>query len=357
MLVGAEQGAYAFLLGVGFKGDWIMLKVAVIGLGDISKIHIPAIQANPNVGLVAVCDIDETLKETVPDVNFYTDYHDMLEKETLDCVHNCLPHYLHYSATKACVEKGIHVFQEKPLGLHTEEGLKLVKLEEDNKDVKIGVCLQNRYNESFEKLQEIVNSGQYGKIIGIKGLVTWFRPKAYYDVKPWRGKMEYAGGGVMINQALHTLDLMQLIGGEIESIRGSIDQLLDYGIEVEDTATANIKFKNGATGLFYATNANSGNSSVELQVVFETAKFTIKDSILTRMNENGKKEEIIEDKKLPGSKFYYGASHTKLINHFYSCIENNSHDYVHAKDALTSIQMIDVIRKSSDIKQEIKWRS
>jgi UDP-N-acetyl-2-amino-2-deoxyglucuronate dehydrogenase len=330
-----------------------MLKIAVIGLGDISKIHLPAIQANPNVELVAVCDSDETLKDNVSGVNFYTDYHEMLEKEALDCVHNLLPHYLHYPVTKACVQKGVHVFQEKPLGLNTEEGLELVKLEEANKDIKIGVCLQNRYNESFEKLQEIVNSGEYGKITGIKGLVTWFRPKAYYDAKPWRGKIEYAGGGVMINQALHTLDLMQVIGRGIESIRGSVDQLLDYGIEVEDTATANITFKNGASGLFFATNANTENSSVELQVVLEKGKFTIKDSTLTRLNENGKKEEIMEDRKLPGTKFYYGASHTKIINHFYSCIENDTQDYVHAKDALTSIQIIDAILKSSELKQAI----
>lgn len=330
-----------------------MLKVAVIGLGDISKIHIPAIQANPNAQLVAVCDIDEALKASVPDVNFYTDYHAMLEKESLDCVHVCLPHYLHYPATKAFVEKGVHVFQEKPLSLNTEEGLALAKLEEEYKDVKVCVCFQNRYNESFEMLQEIVASGQYGKVVGVKGLVTWFRPKAYYDVKPWRGKMEFAGGGVMINQALHTMDLMQLIGGEITSIRGSIDQLLDYDIEVEDTATAHIQFKNGAKGLFFATNANAENSSVELQVLMEKGKFTIKDSILTIVNEKGKKEELIEDAKLPGTKFYYGASHVKLINHFHACIAEDTQDYVHVKDALTSIKMIDAIRKSSETKQKI----
>ena len=252
------------------------------------------------------------------------------------------------------MEKGVHVFQEKPLALNAEEGLELVKLEEEHPNVKICVCFQNRYNETFEALQEIVESGKYGKVIGVKGLVTWFRPKDYYDVKPWRGTMAYAGGGVMINQAIHTLDLMQLIGGEIKELRGSIDNLLDYGIEVEDTATANIKFKNGATGLFFATNSKFGNSSVELQVVFENAKFTIKDSILTRLNEEGKKERMVEDAKLPGSKFYYGASHMKLINHFYTCIVNNTYDYIHVKDALTSIEMIDAIRKSSELKQEIK---
>ena len=91
-----------------------------------------------------------------------------------------------------------------------------MRLEEEHPNVKICICFQNRYNETFEALQEIVESGKYGKVIGVKGLVTWFRPKDYYDVKPWRGMMAYAGGGVLINQSIHTLDLMHLLGGEIK---------------------------------------------------------------------------------------------------------------------------------------------
>lgn len=332
-----------------------MLKIAVIGLGDISKIHVPVIQASERAELVAVCDIDESLRDSVPDANFYTDYLEMLEKETLDCVHICLPHHLHYSATKACVEKGIHVFQEKPLAHNVEEGLALVKLEEQYNSIKIGISFQNRVNETVEKLREIIESGDYGKVIGVKGLVTWHRPKAYYDVKPWRGKMEFAGGGVMINQSIHTLDLMQLIGGEISTIRGSIDTLVDYGYEVEDTASANIQFTNGATGLFFATNANATNSSVEFQVLLEKGKFTIKDSILTSADEAGKKVELMEDMKLAGSKFYYGASHSKLINQFYTCIINDLDDYIHVKDAQVSMEMIHAIRRSSETKKEVIW--
>ncbi|OLS40584.1 Gfo/Idh/MocA family protein [Bacillus sp. MRMR6] len=330
-----------------------MLKVAVIGLGTISHIHIPAIKANQNAELVAVCDIDEALSNSVPGTNFYSNYEVMLEKEDLDCVHVCLPHYLHYPVTKACVEKGVHVFLEKPLGLNTEEGLALVKLEEEYRNINIGVCLQNRNNESFEKLQEIISSGELGPIKGVKGLVAWFRSKEYYDLKPWRGKWKYAGGGVMINQALHTLDLMHLVGGEIESIRGSVDQLLDYNIEVEDTASAHIQFKNGAKGLFFATNANADNSSVELEVLFENERLMIKDSILIRVNEAGEKEELMEDAKLPGSKHYYGASHAKTINQFYSAIMEGSQNYIHAKDALASIAIIDAIHLSSEKKQPI----
>lgn len=329
-----------------------MLKIGVIGLGDISTIHILAIQDNPEAVLTAVCDLDESL--AVAGTAFYTDYREMLAMEALDCVHICLPHHLHYAATKACVEKGVHVFQEKPLALNAIEGGSLVELEERHENVKICICLQNRLNETVEKLREIVESGEYGKVIGVKGLVAWFRPKAYYDIKPWRGRMDLAGGGVMINQALHTMDLMQLLGGEIVKIKGSIDQLLDYGIEVEDTANARIQFTNGATGLLFATNANTVNSSVELQVILEKGKFTIKDSILTQSGDDGRKEEIIEDEKLPGTKFYYGASHAKLINQFYECIKNDTDDYIHAKDAQTSMEMIQAIRDSSDNRKEIE---
>lgn len=330
-----------------------MLKIAVIGLGDISSIHLSAIQANPTAELVAVCDIDETRRKSVEGVNFYTEYQEMLEKETLDCVHICLPHYLHYPVTKACVEKGIHVLQEKPLALHTEEGLELLKLEEDNKQVKIAICFQNRLNETVEKLRQVIAENKYGKIVGIKGIVTWARSKSYYDNKLWRGKLDLAGGGVMINQAIHTLDLMQLFGGEIATIRGTVDQLLDYGIETEDTAAARIEFKNGINGFFFATNANGNNSSVELQIVCENQKLTIKDNRLTMLDENGGKVVIEEDTKLYGSKFYYGASHKKLIDGFYACILENSQDYIHAKDALPSLQMIDAIIQSSKLKREI----
>lgn len=331
-----------------------MLNVAVIGLGDISKVHLTVIKENPDARLVAVCDVDETLKKSVDGAAFYTDYHDMLEKETLDCVHVCLPHHLHYHATKACVERGVHVFQEKPLARNAEEGMAFVDLEEKYPDVKICICFQNRYNATFEKLQELVASGAYGKVTGLKGLVTWFRSKAYYDEKPWRGKMGNSGGGVMINQAIHTLDLMQLIGGEIETIRGTVDNLFDYGYEVEDTAVANIQFENGATGLFFATNTNAANSSVEFQVLLEKGKLTIKDSILTKTDGKGKKAEVIEDEKRADAKFYYGPSHSKLINHFYVCIVHDKQDYIHVKDAQKSMEMVDAIRRSSEMKKEIK---
>lgn len=331
-----------------------MLKVAVIGLGDVSNVHLSAIEASDQAELVAVCDLDETKEESIG-TKLYTDYEKMLQEEKIDCVHICLPHYLHYPVTKACVVHGVNVFLEKPLAHNLEDALQLRQLAADHPEVKICICLQNRLNETFEELMKQTADGQYGQLTGVKGLVTWNRPQSYYDVKPWRGKMSLAGGGVMINQAIHTLDLLQTIGGEVTTVRGSIEQLSNYPIEVEDTATARINFANGARGLFFATIVNSGNSSVELQAIFEKGKFTIKDSLLTVVNDAGEKVELMEDAKLPGTQFYYGASHAKLINHFYECISNHSDDYIHVEDAIPSMKMIDLIRKSSERQVELPY--
>ncbi|MDW8564985.1 Gfo/Idh/MocA family protein [Staphylococcus shinii] len=334
-----------------------MLKVGVVGLGDISQIHIHAIQQNPKAELIAVCDEDASLKNKAPYGNFYNDLNSMLDSEMLDCVHICLPHHLHVSATTTCVKKGVHVLQEKPLAINAKEGLELVTLKRQYPKTKIGICFQNRYNDTFQTLQHIVRSGQYGEVIGVKGLVTWFRPESYYTEKPWRGQMALAGGGVLINQSIHTLDLMQLLCGDIASIKGTVSQLLDYNIEVEDTASAHIKFANNANGMFFATNANFGNSSVELQVIFENEKLTIKDNILTRMNKQGYKIQIEEDEKLAGDKSYYGPSHSKLINQFYNCIIEDTDDYIEPRDALASIAMIDAIQKSSKSNSIIHFTS
>lgn len=329
------------------------LRVGIIGLGDISMIHLHAIKSSNNAELVAVCDIDETKSNLIENVNFYTDYIEMIKEEKLDCVHICLPHYLHYPVTKEVANLGVNVLLEKPLCLDTEEAENFKELS-DKVDSNICICLQNRYNNTVEKLKDIIDSGVYGKVVGIKGLVAWSRPKDYYTVKPWRGQMESAGGGVMINQSVHTLDLMQLLGGKIKSIKGNIDNFLDYDIEVEDTVNAVVNFENGARGIFFATVANATNSSVEIEVVLENGIFTIKDSKLYR-HIDGELIEIAEDERLSGSKHYYGASHGKLIDKYYECLLNNTKDYIHIEDSITSIRMIDLIRYSSECKKTILW--
>ena len=195
---------------------------------------------------------------------------------------------------------------------------------------------------------DIVASGQMGQVTGIRGFVPWYRDQSYYKSKPWRMRMSTAGGGVMINQSIHTMDLMQLIGGELESIRGTIGNLLDYeGLEVEDTVSARLQFKSGVKGLFFASIANSRNDSVDIEVTMDKGDLHLRDGCLFRQLD-GELEKLAEDDRLPGTKFYFGASHGKIISQFYQCLEKDSQEYVHARDAVVSMQMIDAIRRSSE---------
>lgn len=318
-----------------------MKRAAIIGMGDIYPIHMAAIQADPQITLCAVCDSDKAKEGQAPQgVPFYRDYKEMIRAEKPDCVHICLPHYLHYPVAKEAAGMGVHVFCEKPMAVSTAEAEAFSRLEMDYPKLQIGICLQNRRNETVELLKTFIDSKEYGSVTGIRGNVPWYRPKEYYDCKPWRGRWETAGSGCMMNQAIHTLDLLSYLGGKIRGVRATVSQILDYGIEVEDTVSASLNYENGARGLFMATNANFKNEPVQIVVQMEKGEFRIYDNILYQVMEDGTVKKLAEDRKMPGTKFYYGASHQKLISEFYHSLETGERSYVSAKDGEMSIRLI-----------------
>lgn len=325
-----------------------MIRAAIIGLGDISFVHLDGILSNPEIQLVGACDLKEELKSRVPEgTPFYTDYKQMVQEVKPDVVHNCLPHYLHYPVTKELVEMGINVFCEKPVALNVAQAEEFAALEAAHPEVKIGICLQNRMNETTEALKAIIDSGEYGKVTGIRGFVPWYRAPEYYSVKPWRGTWQYAGGGSMINQSLHTLDLMYFLGGDIRRIHALVGQLNDYGIEVEGDVVARMEYANGARGLFFATNNNWTNESVQIRVALEKGVFHIEDNTLYKINKDSSREVICKAPVLEGIKFYYGASHTRMIERFRKAVESGSDDYIHVKDAVMVIRLMETIFHSS----------
>ncbi|MDR2096304.1 MAG: Gfo/Idh/MocA family oxidoreductase [Treponema sp.] len=324
------------------------MKAAIIGLGDISAVHLAAIAAIPGAVLAAGCDTDERRREVLPEgTPFFIDYHEMLSAVKPDVVHICLPHYLHYPVARDTAKAGCNIFAEKPLAMNYAEGLEYAALEK-TAGIKICICLQNRRNPSSEKLMEILESGESGAVTGVRGLVAWKRGKAYYDAKPWRGIMAQAGGGNMINQALHTLDLIQYFArSPIKDVRGSISQLLDYGIEVEDTACASIRFESGISGLFNGSNANSRDVPAEIEVSCEKAVFIIRYQTLYRYVE-GEESILARDRPPSTGKNVYGDSHQKLIAQFYRAVETGRGEYIHPEDALPVTWLIDAIRRSSE---------
>ena len=204
-----------------------------------------------------------------------------------------------------------------------------------DKDAAIGVVLQNRYNPSIQTMLQKIQEGSLGKLLGLTAFVAWQRDAAYYQSGDWRGKWATEGGGLLINQAVHTIDLLSLLGGGITSVRASIsNKSLDGIIEVEDTADAYLTFGSGARGVFYATNAYVTTQPVQIELLFEKAKFRYADGILYDLQ--GDPQVIASDSPAAQGKKYWGNGHTRLIEQFYTALENGTRDYITLSDAYNS---------------------
>ena len=290
-----------------------MKNVCIVGYGAIGPIHAAALEKVENARLYAVCDCDESriLRCTEKyDVVSYTDFSEMLEDKNIDSVHICTPHYLHYDMVKQALEKDKEIVCEKPLAMNDEQFEEMLKLPGVE---RVAVCFQNRLNTCVLKMKEILEGGSLGKVLGIRGLVTWIRDKAYYESDAWRGKWETEGGGVLINQTIHTLDLMGYLAGGFKSLKANMaNYSLEDVIEVEDTFMASLRMKNDAKAIFFATNAFSSNSSPDVQVVCENGTLHYTDDKLF-LND----EVLCRDVTAEGEKAYWGTGHITLLRRYY----------------------------------------
>lgn len=328
-----------------------MLNVAIVGCGAISQTHIDAVKKYPNAQVYAVCDIDELKAGKVAweqECRYYVDFEEMLEDADIDVVHVCTPHYLHFPMVCKTLEKNKHVLTEKPLGLNERECKAMRSAAEESK-MKAAVCMQNRLNPTSVALKQIVEKETYGKIKGMRALVSWHRDAAYYEGSPWKGKWKYEGGGLLMNQMIHTLDLMQWLGGPIKQIKGHVsNQLLQGVIEEEDTAEATIWFEDGVVGSFYATNTYTRDSSVMLELHLEQGLIRLQDQELILIQDN-QKLLITTDSAATKGKDYWGASHEKVIHQFYDAILQDSEAYMKIGEGVQAVVMCKEIYKSSGI--------
>lgn len=337
-----------------------MIRTVILGMGTISVVHLTALEAmSDKAEIVGLCDTDPVKLEPYRDrYPVYTDLDEMLAETGPDVCHVCLPHAEHLPAIEKLTAAGVAVFTEKPITANAAQTDALLALSMEA-DAVIGVCFQNRYNPTFLNALELVRSGTYGDLRFVRGRVPWFRPQDYYRSAPWRGSMKEAGGGVMINQAIHTLDQMLVLGGgQAASVRGMTGNLLDYPIEVEDTAMARFSFANGAIGLFEATISHIANEPVELKIYLERAILEIRSgalSVLELGTDEPQKEpsELCRDIPLGGAKSYYGSGHSVAIRTFYQAITDGTEDYIHVADAAPSIYTIEAIRESSEKRQAL----
>ena len=326
------------------------LRSAIIGFGSVSQTHVAAIKDGNISNITAVCDISSerlaVAESALPEVKRYTNYNKLLEDHIADVVHICTPHYLHMPMTVKALQTGHDVFLEKPAGMNVAEIDRIIEVAKDS-GKRVCVSFQNRVIPSSWTAKCILDSGELGDIRGIKGLVTWSREGEYYTGSDWRGTWEKEGGGVLMNQSIHTLDLLCYFGGPIRKAEGTASLRKNKGIiDVDDTAEATIYFENGATGVFYATNCFATNSPVEIEVVCEKGSLLIRDDTLYKRV--GRESSVVaENSEIVKGKSYWGAGHLKMINSFYSVLQGGNDYYCDISEALPSMQVIEEIYKNS----------
>jgi UDP-N-acetyl-2-amino-2-deoxyglucuronate dehydrogenase len=214
------------------------------------------------------------------------------------------------------LERAVHVILEKPLAHTLAEGQRLVEVA-DRRPTKIGVCLQNRYNRPVEAMHRALSSGELGRVHGGAATVLWHRTADYYLGRPWRGTWNGSGGGLLMNQAIHTVDLLQWLMGEVTAVSGHVAaRALGEVIEVEDTAELLLEHQGGARSVFYATLAYPTNAPVTIDIVTERAVLNLHGD-LTISYADGRREIVPERTARSGGRGYWGVSHELLIHDFY----------------------------------------
>lgn len=303
------------------------IKSAIIGCGCIAAVHAKSIMGLPGGRIVAVADIEPEKAHIMAEewnAVSYTDWETMLAMEEIDVLHICTPHYLHTPMAAAALKKGINVFMEKPPVTSWEqwELLKTAESEAAN-GAKLGICFQNRFNPSVVLVKERLLNGAFGKILGARGLVTWCRNEPYYTQSSWRGTLEKEGGGALINQSIHTLDLIQYLIGKkpLRIEAATANHHLKGIIEVEDTMEAYISYGEEKAS-FYATTAYVTDAPPIVELECERARIRIEDLQVTIFWRDGQPEFMDFTGKECLGKSYWGSGHMDCIRTFYDSVEH-----------------------------------
>lgn len=323
------------------------IRVGIIGCGKIFPMHAVSVSKLDDVELVAVCDIKEDRAKSAAQTfgcRYYTDYREMMDKGHLDSIHICTPHHLHAPIAIEAAQRGLHVLTEKPMALNVHDSEQMIKTADEH-NVKLMVSFQNRFNPGSMLIQQKLRSGELGRIRSARMLVTWDRSDEYYSKSDWKGTWDKEGGGVMIDQAIHTLDLMNwFIDSPVDHINVHMGNRAHHLIDVDDYAEGMISYQNGVNASFYAINYYAYDAPVEIELCCENgiAKLVGEKATVTMFDGH----EFCADRDprqtfdFGNVKQYWGVGHMKEIRHFYDALINDTPMRNSAKEVLSTQRLI-----------------
>lgn len=338
---------------------------ALIGCGRIAINHIKA-TLNNNLDIIAVCDvelkhIDILFEKTnfTKQVDRYDDYKKMIsEHPELELIAIATDSGKHAEIALYCIDKGINVIIEKPMAMSMKDADEIVRRSKD-KNVKVSVCHQNRFNIAIQQMRKALEQGRFGKISHGSINVRWNRGKDYYDQALWRGKWE-SDGGCLFNQCIHGIDLLRwMMNDEVDEVYGVTNRIFHKYLECEDIGMAVVKFKNGAIGTIEGTvNVYPKNLEETLYLFGENGTVKIGGTSTNNIDVWNFKDETELDQNNKGlqeaTSNVYGNGHTSLYADVIDAIQNNREPYVNAIAGRNAVEMILAIYQSAATNKSVK---
>jgi predicted dehydrogenase len=332
------------------------LRSAIIGCGTIHPWHAGPIGRIEGADLIAVADvIEERAEEASKNYKAepYTDYQEMLKRNDIDVVHVCTPSGSHAQIGLDVISAGKHVLIEKPMEIKTERIDALAKAAKD-KGVKLGGVFQMRFYPSTQKVREALKEGRFGKVVLAEVENKIMRTVEYYQKDAWRGTWELDGGGALMNQGVHSIDLIQHLMGPVERLC-ALTKTLTRPIEVEDTAAAILEFKSGAIGLIKGTTSlypgfpsrvyvhgDAGSAEIRGEYVYDWKFAEVKPG-----DEDVISKEEIDPKRGSDPRAQKDFGHESVIRDFYGAIRDDREPFVTGREARKAVEIILAIYHSS----------
>ncbi len=328
------------------------LRFGVVGVGNMGSSHVIYLSEGKvtNAVITAVCDIKQDrldwAKGINPDLECFLDYKEMLSSGKVDAILIATPHYLHPVIGTEALEAGVHVLSEKPLGVYTKQVEPFIAKAKET-GLGFGLMLNQRTEPYYQKIREMVQGGELGELKRCVWIITnWYRTQDYYDGGGWRATYSGEGGGVLINQCPHNLDLWQWIFGMPKRIRAFASFGKYHDIEVEDDVTAYAEYENGATSVFITTTGECpGTNRLEIsgskgKLVYEGGKLMFtklavdeREFCFTAQDGFGTIESTTEEVVVEG----YGKGHRQITQNFTDHIVNGTPLLAPGEDGIKSL--------------------
>lgn len=327
------------------------IRIGIIGLGNISDIHAQAIAVSKNAELVSAYSRSKEKAENFGEkygVTSYDNWGEFITDSNLDAVSICTPNGAHLEYSTKAAEAGKHVIIEKPIEVTVERAKELINSCERN-NVKLAVIYQSRFMDKMGELKEMLDQGVLGKVFMGDAYVKWFRSQEYYDSGAWRGSIALDGGGVMINQAIHTIDLLQWLMGDVASVFGQTGTF-SHELEGEDNAVGVLRYKSGALGVIQGSTSIQPSQSRRIEIHGEKGTVIIDGDDVEVLLEGAEKDSEDKGSGAGSASPFDGFSiepHKRQFESIVEAILLNKTPTVSGEESLKSLAIVSALYESA----------